>query len=433
MPKTHLTLQERAIIEDSLNRKESFYSIAKRLGRSTSTISREVKNRRTIEGKRIHDCLYYKDCAKHNACGKMDCRRLCKNCKGCQKYCGDYVQAFCERIANPPYVCNGCYHAKKYCQHNSCQYQGAFYRANDAQEIYDEILVGSRDGFDLTLGEINEIDRLVSPMVLNGCSIYHIVNTLGDKLSISESTVRRLINSQELTARNIDLRDKVKRRERKHRNSPVRISVNKIGHLYSDFLSYMEHNDCSIVEMDCVEGSKEDKCALLTLHFKELHFQIAIILEKHDSENVVKALDKIELSLGTDLFREIFPIILTDNGHEFTDISGMEKSIVGEKRTKIFFCEPNRSDEKGSCENNHKYLRYIIPKGTSIDHLMQDDINLVMNHINSFKRKSLYGKSPYEVASKILPEDFFIFLGLYPIAPEDVILTPKLLKSRQTK
>ena len=41
----------------------------------------------------------------------------------------------------------------------------------------------------------------------------------------------------------------------------------------------------------------------------------------------------------------------------------MERSIYGGNRCKIFFCDPNRSDSKGSCENNHRMIRYVIPKG----------------------------------------------------------------------
>ena len=128
----------------------------------------------------------------------------------------------------------------------------------------------------------------------------------------------------------------------------------------------------------------------------------------------------------------MFSLILTDNGHEFTDILGMERSIFGGKRTKIFFCEPNRSDEKGNCENNHKYIRYIIPKGYSLEPYSQMDISIMMNHINSFKRKSIYGRSPYEMAMAVLPSDFFILLGLEIISPEKVILTPSLLSQKQT-
>ena len=137
----------------------------------------------------------------------------------------------------------------------------------------------------------------------------------------------------------------------------------------------------------------------------------------------------LEESLGPELFREIFELVLTDNGHEFWDINGIERSVTSGKRLKLFFCEPNRSDQKGACENNHKLFRCIVPKGTSIDGFLQHDMLLATNHINSYRRKSLYGKSPYELAEKYLPEDFFLLLGLEIIPPKEVTLNPSLLKT----
>lgn len=151
------------------------------------------------------------------------------------------------------------------------------------------------------------------------------------------------------------------------------------------------------------------------------------MLERHDSASVTAMLDRIETSLGKDLFTSAFPLILTDNGTEFSDISGMERSVFGGKRTTIYFCEPNRSDQKGQCENNHKLFRRIIPKGTSIERLMQTDMTLITNHINSYVRKSLFGKSPYSLAMAILPEDFFFLLGLDQLPATEVMLTPELL------
>lgn len=180
--------------------------------------------------------------------------------------------------------------------------------------------------------------------------------------------------------------------------------------------------------MDCVEGCKTDSGAVLTLHFIAFHMQLYFALEMHDSASVVAMLDRIEISLGKELFAASFPLILTDNGKEFSDIQGLERSVFGGKRTHIFFCEPNRSDQKAHCETNHKLFRRIVPKGTSIESFMQADMTLVTNHINSYVRKALFGKCPYSLARNILPDDFFIFLGLEQIPSNQVILAPELLK-----
>lgn len=296
---------------------------------------------------------------------------------------------------------------------------------------YQKTLVLSRSGFDLTESELNKVDHLASPLIKNGLSPYHIKQTYGDKLPISESTLRRMIDRNELAARNIDLRDKVKRNPRnttRNKNRNKRLSLSKIGHFYSDYLAYIEKNDVFTVEMDCVEGSKEDSAALLTLTWKSISLQIALILDAKTSESVVLAIDKLEEALGTELFKQVFPLILTDNGSEFADFDSIETSITGIRRTKVFFCEPNRSDQKGTCENHHKMIRYCIPKGTSLEQFYQADISLMMNHINSYKRKALFGKSAYELAKDSLPEDFFVLLGLEEIPPGEIILSPKLFR-----
>lgn len=202
--------------------------------------------------------------------------------------------------------------------------------------------------------------------------------------------------------------------------------IAKQGRLYKDYLYFIANSDLHVVQMDCVEGNQDEKATLLTLHFPDVHMQLAYIMDNHTSKSVVAALDKIETALGSELFAKMFPVILTDNGSEFTDIPGMERSITGGQRTRIFFCEPNRSDEKGACENNHKLIRYISPKGCSLEPYSQSDINLAMNHINSYNRKATFGKSPYDIAMQLYPEDFFIFLGLEKILPEKVILKPTL-------
>ena len=105
----------------------------------------------------------------------------------------------------------------------------------------------------------------------------------------------------------------------------------------------------------------------------------------------------------------------------------MEHGSDGHERTKVFYCEPNRSDQKGHCENNHKYIRYVIPKGTNMDGLCQSDIVLMMDPVNSYKRKHLHGKTPYQAGKLFLPEDFFDLLGIEEVAPDDVNLTPGLI------
>lgn len=422
--RTHLTYENRCVIETLLNEGKSIRYIAGAVGKSPSTVLREIRNHTKNEKNRKNDCVFRHDCPRHNVCGSKDCKKMCKCCTLCAKYCEDYKQESCLELQNTPYLCNGCH--KKVV----CNYKRKLYKAKDAEKTYRDTLRNSRNGFDLTCEQMIAIDELVTPLIKQGLSPFHIIQTVGDQLDISESTLRRLINNCDLSIRNLDLRNKVKRRPRTRRQMHNEIPLAaKFGHLYSDYLKYIEENDSMVVQMDCVEGKREDRAVLLTLHFPLFHLQLAFIMEAHTSACVVDTLDKIEEALGPELFAEVFPVILTDNGHEFMDIANMESSLFGGQRTRVFFCEPNRSDEKGSCENNHKLIRYVIPKGTSLEPYTQEQITRMMNHINSYTRKALLGQTPYTMAQKVLPEDFFILLGLEEIPSTEINLTPKLLAS----
>ena len=418
--KKHLTKDDRIRIEALLNEQKSLRYIAARLDKSPSTISREIKTHVTENKTRPCDCIFFYDCKAKNVCSSKSCKKDCRTCGKARKYCNDYSKAYCERFENSKLkLCNGC--AKTY----NCHYGKYFYKASKADAEYRENLVNSRNGYDLTAEQLASIDETVSPLIINGQSIYHIVQT--NDLPVSESTLRRMIKNCELEARDIDLRNAVKRRQRKKRPKDYKaMLVIKDGHKYDDYLAFIKDNPIEVPQMDCVEGSKDSNAVLLTLFFPVTRLQLAIILEEQTSDNVVAALDMLEEVLGTKLFKEMFPYILTDNGHEFADINGMQRSISGGERTFIYFCEPNHPEQKGGCEKNHEFIRYVIPKGTSLEDYSQADINLMMDHINSYTRKELHGKSPYEVAEVLYPKDYFELLGIKIIHPTKIILTLKL-------
>ena len=127
-------------------------------------------------------------------------------------------------------------------------------------------------------------------------------------------------------------------------------------------------------------------------------------------------------------FQKLFPIILTDNGSEFSNPKEIEKNKEGIERTKIFYCEPRRSDQKGSCEVNHEQIRRILPKGTSFDNLTQEDINLMMSHINSYKRKKLNDCSPLQLFNLMYGNNIAKKLGIIEIKANDINLSQNLLK-----
>lgn len=426
-----LTYEERVLIEDRLNHGFSIKSIARFLNRSPSSISREIKKHSVIV-KKATACIHVNDCEIKNLC--TDCRfkgnGICKRCPDCHKKCTLFSPMLCPIKESSPYVCNTC-SKKAYCHMGV-----TLYKAKIADKEAAATSSLSRSGFNLTLEDLERIEDIVVPLIRQGQSPYHILLTHKAALGISEATLRRLIDRSELTARNIDLRRQVKLKPRKKKSAPeelLRFKRAKEGHTWEDFLKYMQQNpDLHHVEMDCVEGAKEDHAVLLTLHIKYLHLQLAFILEDHTLSCVVDALDRLEFSLGKELFKEMFPVILTDNGHEFADRLLLEHSISGGKRTIVYYCEPNKSNEKGSCERNHELIRFVIPKGSTLEPYSQSDISLMMNHINSYRRRSIGNRSPYELAKFYgINEDFFTLLGLEEISPDKIELTPKLFRYKK--
>lgn len=423
----HLTYSKRCTIKALLDEGESMRYIAEKIDCSPSTVSREIRNHTVVQKSYINDCLNRSDCTKKHVCGGISCQKKCKTCNKCKKYCEDYIQSYCDTQEERG-LCNGCHKI------NVCRFEKKLYKAEIAEKEYRETLVGRRNGFDLTYEQIEQINSQVSPLIRKGQSPYHIKQALGDELSISESTLRRMISGNELDVRQIDLKEAVRRKVRRKKNTMKQelTSPAKVGRMYEDFLHYIDINEVSIVEMDCIEGKQEDVCAILSLHFVAFHMQLYYIMPAHTAGCVVETLDMIEEAIGSKMFSDLFEVVLTDNGHEFWDINGMERSINTGERTKIFFCEPNRSDQKGACENNHKLFRCVVPKGTSIDRFRQNDMVLITNHVNSYCRKSLFGSCPYDHAMQYIDADFFIFLGLEKIPAKDVELTPQLLKKLHT-
>ena len=422
----HFTFDERCRIEELLNQKESIRQIAAELRKSPSSVSREIARNGTKVRPGMNVCVNKASCSKKHMCDNSKCSKACSFCPRCAKFCEDFEERICEKLAKRK-CCNGCIN----CSSTRCRQRKLIYRAGEAQQKYNKRVTQSREGFDLTGEQLEQLNELISPLIKSGLSPYHISRTLGGIVP-SESTIRRLIDAGELDVKNIDLRKKVKMKPRKKRmkkSEYLTLSAQKEGRKYDDFKEFQEDNDFITIEMDCVEGAKSDKKVLLTLYFKEYHFQLAFLLESHTKAAVVKAIDDLEKALDYEVFNAFFGVILTDNGHEFSDIEGLETSCIYTdlKRCKIFFCEPNRPDEKGGCECNHRLIRYVIPKGTSLDKYTQEDITLMMSHINCYTRKACGGKAPYDLMESIVPAFFFKRLGFERIPSGEVNLTPSLL------
>lgn len=372
----HLSFDDRLTIEKNLYLSQSFKYIGRILDKDCTTISKEIRNHYIIKntggvGRRFNNCIYRKTCPNRG-----------KNCN--LMNCSEFKEEKCSLLTKPPYVCNGCKNR------TTCTLTKHFYEADFAFREYLDVLTEARQGLLIDQSEIEYLNSILVPLIKEqGQSIHHALINNKNKIMYSDKTIYKLIDLGLLQVRNIDLPRKVRFRQRKKEITVYKVDKNcLIGRTYEDFLKYMHDNpDTPIVQMDTVEGSKGGK-VLLTIHFVTCSFMLAFLRDHNDAQSVIDIFRYLQKILGIDKFKEMFVLILTDNGPEFSNPLEIEFDLnTGEKRTQIFYCNPSSPFEKGSCEVNHELLRRVLPKGTSFDHLTQEDINLMMSHINSYKRK----------------------------------------------
>lgn len=382
----HLTLSDRNDIQLGLERGETFKAIGRLILKDPTTVSKEVKRNRQV---------------RESTCHNLPCPLLDK----------------------APFVCNGCPKRRQ-----NCGFKKIFYLAKQAQKQYEQTLVESREGTPLNSKTFWDMDKVISDGVKKGQHIYHILKT--HNLDVSSSTVYRHIRKGYLSIAPIDLARAVKFKERRKSKLPSIPKEAKKGRSYEDFQNYLALNQLdSWLEMDTVLGRMGGK-VLLTFNLSFCNFIFARLLDNKTALEVTKHLYDIKNTLhqaDKDFF-QLFPVILTDNGGEFARVDDIEMDVRGE--SKLFFCDPNRSDQKGRIEKNHTLIRDILPKGTSFDNLTQEDINLVCSHVNSVKRAALNGKSAYELFAFTYGEEIPKLLGISKIPAEDVCQSSKLLQHK---
>ncbi len=424
----HLTLEDRIYIENELNKGTSFKDIAKFLCKDPTTISKEVKAHRLSDWyhkgtfyNAKNFCIHRYHCKKTNACGKIVlCGVKCASCPTCNQTCKNFEKERCNRLDKAPYVCNGC--PKKI---NHCTIAHKYtYNARFSNRKYREKLSDSRAGINLTKQQLHKKDRIVSPLIEQGQSPYQIV-TNHPELDLSVRTVYSYLDQGLFTARNIDLKRKVKFKPRKCHKTQITNRNAFINRTYDDFQALRLP---FFTETDTVHSSKESKKTLLTFFFTKEKLFLAFLINRCTEGAVRLVFDRLEKRMGTYEFVSIFEYLLTDRGSEFGDPEALETGVEGIQRTSIYYCDPMRSGQKGGLEQAHSMLRMILPKGTSFEFLTQWDVNLIVNHINSTPRESLSGKTPYAVALEVYGEAVLKALQLRPVDPDEVNLTPKLIK-----
>ena len=430
--KKHLTLADRAAIEHGISCGENFSQIARRIHKDSSTISKEIRRhlfrvphfQNEVQRKRF-ECEHYQNCDRQQLCGNHSCHSLCWKCrsKRCSLYCPDFTPKLCDRLKKPPYVCNNCPRIR------SCSHDFYFYRANYANDTYCEIRSSSRSGINQTPESLEHLDRLVSPLLRLGQPLSHIYASNQDSVPCSIRTLYNYIDQGYFTALNLDLPRKVRyKKRRKARRDPDNTGYRE-DRSYQDFEKYMEnHPDTNVVELDVVEGAggKSEK-VLLTMLFRNCNLMLIFLMDSDRRDNVKEVFQRIYCLLGADLYQRLFPVLLTDNGSSFKDPDIFERPD-GELLSRVFYCDPMASWQKGRLEKNHEFIRYILPKGITFANLDQTQVTLVANHINSIARASLNGCTPFELAQLLIDRKLLDLCRLERIPAKQVILKPSLLK-----
>ena len=397
MKNKHLTHNDREEIAECLNKGMTFKAIARRIGKDPTTVSKEVK--------------------KHLIATKPG--------EGSRKIDGPPLDGRgCPRLLKAPFVCNPC-EKKRW----NCSFRKQYYNARNAHSEYETLLRESREGIPLNKDEFWEADAIIKKYMKQGQRLYHIMES--QDIGFSKSTAYRHLNRGYLSVSKLDFPRVVKFKARKqHKADSVPKGV-RVGRTYDDFLAFIEKYDInSWVEMDTVIG-REGGRVIMTFDFTRDNFMFGLLL---DDKNAAEAALRVRtlkagLNVGGVRFGDLIPLLLTDNGGEFSNVSAFTDDLEGVTETSLFFCDPYRSCQKPNVEKNHTVFRDIVPKGKSFDNFTQGTVNLIFSHVNGVKRKSLNGKSPYEAFAFLYGGKTAELLGIIEIPADQVVQSPKLLTS----
>ena len=367
---SHLTLEERRIILTGITNGSSKTAIAQTIGKDKSTVGKEIKLHRSL----THKCKMPLECNNY---------RKCPYGRRCTPDCPEYNPFKCSRRDRTPGACNGCSNWSK------CRFDKYTYSPEDAQMDYRSVLVDSRQGVNLTTSEAKAIADIVSR-----------------KMSKKKSKGYK------------------KRVDKKYLQ----------GRTYKDYKLYInENSNVFVTQMDTVYNDEINGPFIQTFKFINACLIFAILHNSKTAESMKQGVDLLESILGTEVFQKYVHILLTDRGAEFSAADAIETGADGTRRTRVFYCDPMQSGQKGSLENKHIELRYILPKGTNLyasGLTDQDSLNTVLSHVNSAPVEKLGGKSPLDVAEFMYHDLFekFETFGLHKIEKDKVVLKPYLLK-----
>lgn len=420
---SHLTLEERRIILTGITNGSTKTAIAQTIGKDNSTIGKEIKAHRILTSK----CPLPLECASY---------RKCVYGRQCTPDCPDYVPFHCSRRDRTPGACNGCANRSK------CRFDKYDYKPEEAQKAYRERLVDSRVGVNLTSSEAKKMADTIGPLLKQGLSPYRILQA-HPELNVCEKTLYNYIESgifhEVAGIAALDLRRQVSRKLSKAKAAAYKKRQDNRylqGRTYKDYCAYIAENpDALVTQMDTVYNDGSNGPFLQTFKFVNAGILLAFLHEEKTSAAMLSGVCRLEEILGSEIFRKYVHVLLTDRGSEFSAAQAMETAADGSRRARVFYCDPMQAGQKGTLENKHIELRYILPKQTNLRNLGlidQDDLNLVLSHVNSAPVESLNGKSPMELTAFLYPDLYerLHAFGLRKIEDDHIILKPYLLKKK---
>jgi IS30 family transposase len=409
----HLTPDQRDIIQVGIENRSNKVDIARTLGKDATTIAKEIRTHRILKPRNVFNnrCL---------------CIHL-KECKGCHKKCDRYAEPTCPGRDRSPGACN-------HCQNKTCRLDKYYYDAKKAQDAYENKLSSSRRGLNLTEEKRLVIGGVIASLLKKGQSVYQIMTSHGHEIGLSSRCLYNYIEMgvfKDFGVDNFSLKEVVNRKafhgKYKVRKEPVVYTYHK----YEDYLAFCAQTPQALTtEMDTVYNDVSGPY-IQTFFFEGIGFMLGFLHHEKTSGSMAATLDMLQERLGDELFRNLFSLLLTDQGSEFEKVLLFETNNhtgTGEIRLNIFYCDPMQSAQKPHIENNHNFIRDIIPNGFPLARLTQPDLDLMFSHINSTPRNSLNGKTPYEVFSFLFGSDAARKLNIAPIERDKVTLKPCLLQ-----
>lgn len=423
-----LTQIELGKIESKLDEGYNATQIAEYLGRDPSSIQKEIKNFSIVKPskKDCKDCKNYENCKQVQLCEYSLSSERCSTCRDCRvgtELCKEYIPVVrCDRLKGRKKVCNGCA-----AYGHRCSKPKLVYKAEEAWKQHQENKKKSVKKYKAI--DNTEYMEELAETIRRGISPEVALRTTGNKYgeTISIPTLYLRIDRKKMKCSNLDLRNKLKRQPKEEKKEK-RIDKSKHRANGRSFNDLTEEEQIGrkerIGQMDTVIGTPGGKL-LLTLLNKETSFLFGIPVDNKKQETIIKEIDKLEIEIA-DKFKLILEKIITDNGSEFLNYEGLEKSVVNEeKRFNVYYANPYASYEKGMIENQHRLIRYFYPKGTDFSKYKNSDIIEKINRINNYPRKSLNWSTPYKEMEKILGTSIMNKLGFYEIPIEELNMTRK--------